>query len=103
MSEDFRVIPPDWTVESLGDVMSNIIDFRGKTPLKIGMAWGGGDIPALSANNVEMGRINFRKECYFGSETLYTKWMTNGVCAKDDVVMTMGIQKFLKTSYYFFQ
>jgi len=89
MSDGFQNIPKDWSAEALGSVMNNIIDFRGKTPLKIGMNWGGGDIPALSANNVEMGRINFRKECYLGSEALYSKWMNNGDCAKNDVVMTM--------------
>jgi len=66
-----------------------VIDFRGKTPLKIGMEWGGGNIPALSANNVEMGRINFSKETYYGSEKLYRRWMTKGNCAKGDIIITM--------------
>lgn len=89
MSRRGYAIPQDWIAEPLGYVMANIIDFRGKTPLKIGMNWGGGNIPALSANNVEMGQINFKKECYFGSDALYSKWMNNGDCAKNDVVMTM--------------
>jgi len=66
-----------------------ILDFRGRTPLKLGMSWGGGTIPALSANNVEMGRVNFQTECYLGSDSLYRKWMTQGDCAMGDVLMTL--------------
>lgn len=73
----------------LDKILEKIIDFRGKTPLKIGMDWGNGTIPALSANNVEMGRINFKKECYLGSEELYKKWMKKGDCYKGDIVFTM--------------
>jgi type I restriction enzyme S subunit len=77
-----------WTSKQLSGVLSLILDFRGKTPKKLGMEWGGGDIPALSANNVEMGRINFSKECYFGSDALYRKWMTRGDAQIGDVVLT---------------
>ena len=69
-------------------MLSLIIDFRGKTPKKLGMEWGDGDIPALSANNVGMGKIDFSKECYFGSDALYRKWMTNGDPQMGDVVLT---------------
>lgn len=53
------------------------------------MNWGGGNIKALSANNVENGRINFDKECYVGSEELYKIWMNKGDCEKGDVIITM--------------
>jgi type I restriction enzyme S subunit len=53
------------------------------------MEWGGGEIPALSARNVKMGYIDFDEECYFGSDALHRRWMTNGDTAKDDVVITM--------------
>ncbi|MCC5629125.1 restriction endonuclease subunit S [Nostoc sphaeroides CHAB 2801] len=65
------------------------MDFRGKTPLKIGMTWRGGDIPALSANNVEMGKINLAKETNYGSEALYKKWMNKGDTKKGDIIITM--------------
>ena len=83
------VIPEDWSVVKLGCAMANIIDFRGRTPKKLGMNWGGGDIPALSARNVKMGKIDFREETYYGSEKLYKRWMTNGHVEKGDVVVTM--------------
>lgn len=79
----------DWQVYQLGEIIEGVIDFRGKTPKKIGMEWGGGEIPALSANNVEMGRINFDKETYYGSEKLYKKWMNKGDVEKGDIIMTM--------------
>lgn len=52
------------------------------------MSWGDGDILALSANNVQMGRIDESKEAYRGSNALYQKWMTKGDCALGDVLLT---------------
>ena len=52
------------------------------TPKKLGVEWGSGDIPALSAGNVRMGFVDFNEECYFGSEQLYRRWMTKGDLAK---------------------
>jgi type I restriction enzyme, S subunit len=77
-----------WKSKQLLGLLSLVLDFRGKTPKKLGMEWGGGDIPALSANNVEMGKIDFSKECYFGSDALYRKWMTRGDAQIGDVVLT---------------
>lgn len=82
-------IPNGWRVGPLSSVVQQILDFRGRTPLKLGMNWGGGDIPALSANNVEIGRINFDKETYYGSDALYRRWMTNGDAEEGDVLMTL--------------
>jgi type I restriction enzyme S subunit len=36
-----------------------------------------------------MGKINFEKETYYGSEKLYRKWMNKGECKKGDIIMTM--------------
>lgn len=83
------MIPKDWDVWNIEEIIDNIIDFRGKTPLKIGMTWGGGDIPALSANNVEMGKINLEKETNYASEALYKKWMNKGDTKKGDIIITM--------------
>ena len=82
-------IPEDWDVNTIDYAVQQILDFRGKTPKKLGMDWGGGDIPALSANNVKMGFIDFSAECNLGSEELYQTWMTKGDLAKGDVLMTM--------------
>jgi type I restriction enzyme S subunit len=77
-----------WKEWSISQVAPRIIDYRGRTPLKLGMDWGNGDIPALSARNVKMGYIDFDEETYYGSEALYKRWMTNGDSQRGDVVVT---------------
>lgn len=82
------VIPQDWHVENMLDISSQIMDYRGRTPKKLGMAWGGGEIPALSAGNVKRGYIDFSAECYLASSELYKRWMTRGDVSRDDIVFT---------------
>jgi type I restriction enzyme S subunit len=78
-----------WTETTVLKACRNIVDYRGRTPKKLGLDWGGGDIPALSAGNVKMGYIDFAQECYFGSDELYRRWMTSGHAAKGDIVVTL--------------
>ncbi len=83
------VIPKDWEAMPFIRAVRSYIDYRGRTPRKLGMSWGGGDILALSANNVQMGRIDPDKEAYFGNDELYRKWMVQGECEPGDVLLTM--------------
>lgn len=83
------VIPEDWDVMPFIQAVGQYIDYRGRTPKKLGLDWGGGDILALSANNVQMGKIDPEKEAYFGSDELYKKWMAQGECEEGDVLLTM--------------
>jgi type I restriction enzyme S subunit len=53
------------------------------------MSWGGGNILALSANNVHMGHIDTSREAYYGSERLYQTWMTHGPTRRGDVLITL--------------
>ncbi|WP_411843107.1 restriction endonuclease subunit S [Salinicoccus sp. HZC-1] len=78
-----------WTTKSFSECVDKIIDHRGKTPKKLGLEWGNGNILALSANNVKKGKIDTSIEAYYGSDELYDKWMTNGKVNKGDVIMTM--------------
>lgn len=78
-----------WTTNSIRSIARKIIDYRGVTPKKLGLAWGGGEIPALSANNVQMGYIDFDRECYYGSDELYQRWMRDGDCEQNDLLITM--------------
>jgi type I restriction enzyme S subunit len=78
-----------WKEVLFKDIVDKFIDYRGVTPKKLGLNWGDGNIPALSANNVQMGFIDFDKECYYASDTLYKKWMRNGDCNQGDILMTM--------------
>ena len=82
------VIPQEWETDTMVRISRQIMDYRGRTPKKLGMDWGGGDIPALSAGNVKKGFVDFKEECYFGSEELYKRWMTRGDLAKDDILFT---------------
>ena len=82
-------IPKEWDALNVEATVDSVMDFRGKTPLKIGMDWGGGEIPAISANNVVMGKIDLSKGTYYGSEALYKKWMVKGSTQKGDVIITM--------------
>ncbi|ENG3920128.1 restriction endonuclease subunit S [Escherichia coli] len=79
----------EWKERLFGDLLDDIIDFRGRTPTKLGMEWGGGNIPALSANNVKNGFIDYNAECYLASEELHLRWMGDVNLEKEDIVFTM--------------
>jgi type I restriction enzyme S subunit len=81
-------IPRGWEVKHVEETLALLLDFRGRTPKKLGMEWGGGDIPALSAKNVRVGRIDLEEETYYGSTRLYERWMTQGETAIGDVLLT---------------
>ncbi|MFF9626067.1 N-6 DNA methylase [Streptomyces griseosporeus] len=80
--------PADWSSVTIAEAAELIMDFRGRTPKKLGMEWGGGDIPVLSARNVRMGYIDFAEDTHRGSEALYRRWMTHGDMERGDVLVT---------------
>lgn len=80
---------PDWQTFGFYSLLNEVLDFRGRTPLKIGMDWGNGSILSLSANNVKNGYINRDAENNVGSEELFTKWMGKVNLAKGDIIFTM--------------
>jgi type I restriction enzyme, S subunit len=82
------VIPEEWETDTMLRISRQIMDYRGRTPKKLGLNWGGGEIPALSAGNVKKGFVDFKQECYFGSDALYARWMTRGDVAKNDILFT---------------
>jgi type I restriction enzyme, S subunit len=71
----------------LGDLV-RVLDFRGRTPKKLGLDWGGGDIPALSAVNVRSSGLDLGRTPHFGSAELYERWMTQGHAQRGDVLVT---------------
>ena len=79
----------DWKEKPFGDLLRDILDFRGRTPNKLGMEWGGGGIASLSANNVKNGFIDYAAECNLGSEELYQRWMGGVNLEKGDIIFTM--------------
>lgn len=86
---DLGEVPEEWHVRPLGQVAASFIDFRGRTPKKLGLEWGNGTIPALSAMNVQAGRVDLGRPTYYGSEALYRAWMTAGDPMRGDVLLTM--------------
>lgn len=70
------------------NLINEIIDFRGRTPAKLGMEWGG-NIISLSANNVKNGFIDHNAEGNCGSEELYLRWMGKTNIVKGDIIFTM--------------
>jgi type I restriction enzyme S subunit len=83
-----QALPSDWTTITILAGAEKIMDYRGRTPKKLGMNWGGGRIRAISARNVRMGHIDFTEEYYLGSENLYRRWMTHGDVERNDALIT---------------
>lgn len=79
----------EWEKTNFLDLMIDLWDYRGKTPKKLGMEWGDGEIPSLSALNIKKGFIDFEAECHLGSEKLYKTWMNKGDLEKGDIIFTM--------------
>lgn len=80
-------IPIGWSVKSIDECVSTIIDNRGKTPKKLGGDWSENGIKALSAKIVKGGRlINLEKANHVSVE-MFEKWMPDKL--KDgDILMT---------------
>ncbi|MCZ8103943.1 MAG: restriction endonuclease subunit S [Burkholderiales bacterium] len=80
-------IPEGWKYLKLEEVISDIIDYRGKTPKKLGGDWSNSGIPALSALNVKNNQLINLDKCKFVNESLYEKWMKTEL-QKYDILMT---------------
>ena len=73
---------------SLENLITKIIDYRGKTPLKLGMNWNSnGDYRALSAKNVKTGRLVNLNSVNRGTKELYDLWMKDEI-QKNDILIT---------------
>lgn len=65
----------------VNDIIDEIIDYRGKTPKKLGGNWSlvPTNYRALSAKNIKNGRIVQEDSIRFVNENLYKKWMKKEV------------------------
>ena len=77
-----------WKKKKLIDTIKKIIDFRGRTPKKLGMNWSTTGYLALSALNVKNGYIDYSKDKYYGNDDLYNKWMNGNDLYKGQVIFT---------------
>ncbi len=80
-------IPAHWEVMPLGQALQVVMDFRGRTPRKLSMDWGG-DVPAISAVNVRDGFIDLSLGVNYGSTELHDRWMAQGPTRKGDLLFT---------------
>ena len=74
----------------IDDIATLIMDYRGKTPKKLGMDWteNSRDILAISAKNIKNGRLINKDKAHYGDENLYKKWMKDGDIKVGDILMT---------------
>lgn len=80
-------LPKGWEIKKLNEVIVDIIDYRGKTPKKLGGTWSESGIIALSAMNVKQGQLVKLEKAKFVNNSLYQKWMKSEV-TKGDILMT---------------
>ncbi|MCP3926750.1 MAG: hypothetical protein GY714_29675 [Desulfobacterales bacterium] len=94
-------LPEGWKTLKIDDVVNLIIDYRGKTPKKLGTDWSENGIPALSAKSIKNGKIVRRDAMNFGSEELYSIWMKDEL-QKGDILLTseapLGEMYYLNTN-----
>lgn len=81
---------PEWETDNFLSLINEIIDFRGRTPRKLGMNWSETKTEhlALSAINVKMGYIDFSKDPHYGDDDLYKRWMSGRELYKGQVLFT---------------
>lgn len=84
----FKGLSGEWERLSFLDSIERIIDFRGRTPKKLGLDWSSSGYRALSALNVKQGYIDFLIDPHFGDQELYDKWMSGAELHKGQVLFT---------------
>lgn len=77
----------EWKEVTLGEITNLVIDYRGKTPLKLGSSWSDSGYRALSAKNIKTGQIVAEDSIRFVDEQLYRKWMKDEV-KRGDILIT---------------
>jgi type I restriction enzyme S subunit len=81
------LIKPKYNTIELGEATDLIIDYRGKTPKKLGGDWSTFGVPAFSAMNIKDGRIVKKGSIRYVSDSLYEKWMKEKP-EKGDILLT---------------
>lgn len=77
----------EWKEYTVADVISTVIDYRGKTPKKLGGDWSNSGYRALSAKNIKTGKIVQSDSIRYVSEDMYRCWMKEEV-QKEDILIT---------------
>jgi type I restriction enzyme, S subunit len=80
-------IPKGWEVGTIDEATSLIIDYRGKTPKKLGREWSSSGISAISAKNIKKGQLVQKDAMNFVDRGLYNLWMKDKLKI-GDILMT---------------
>lgn len=81
-------LPSEWEIKPLSELVDKIIDYRGKTPKKLGLDWSkNGKYRALSAKTVKTGGLVNEQQINLGDEELYNKWMKDEI-QFNDILLT---------------
>ena len=83
----FKGFTDAWEQRKFMECINNVVDYRGKTPKKLGMNWSEEGVLALSALNVKDGYIDFELDANYGDIELYNAWMKQDL-SKGQVVFT---------------
>ena len=78
----------NWVKRPLLSNIEKILDYRGRTPKKLGLNWSDKGYLALSALNVKNGYIDFNTDANYGNQELYDRWMGDNHLHKGQVVFT---------------
>jgi type I restriction enzyme S subunit len=73
----------DWMLTPLSNCLSKVIDYRGKTPKKIGIDWSSTGYRAISANNVKFNGLDKLSSINYANDELYRKWMKEEVLIRN--------------------
>lgn len=71
----------------LGDLLELVIDYRGKTPRKLGGDFADSGVPVISAIHIKNGRIAWEERERFVTQEMFKKWMKDPL-RKGDVLLT---------------
>ena len=77
-----------WEQRKLLTVLNKIVDYRGRTPKKLGLDWSPTGHLALSALNVKMGYVDKTVDAHYGDDHLYSVWMKDNDLYKGQVLFT---------------
>ncbi len=76
-----------WKTIDMSECIEKIIDYRGKTPKKLGGNWSNSGIRALSAKNIKKGKVVGQNDIRYVNYELYKKWMKDEI-KRGDILLT---------------
>jgi type I restriction enzyme S subunit len=77
----------EWDTKPLGEIVSLVIDYRGKTPKKLGGDWSIRGIKALSAKNIKTREIVQPDTIRYVDSAMYKAWMKEEI-QRGDILIT---------------